>query len=143
MTTSKAISDQRIEQQLKELGIDFSIDDDGDFQAVYQLSDERSQCVVISSSTHNVADLELRKIYSVGYQSSGPLPQNIANLLLGINHRSHLGAWQLMESEGSYYAAYCAPVPAETKASSLLTVVKAVAESADSIEDYLTGGDVF
>jgi len=40
----------------------------------------------------------------VGYQSNEPLPQNIANLLLGINHRSHLGAWQLMESDGSYFA---------------------------------------
>ena len=135
--------DQRIEPLLRELGIDFKIDEDGDYQAVFQLHDNRSQRVVISSMTSNLADLEIRKIYSVGYRSEAPLTQNIANLLLGINHHSRLGAWQVMESRSNYYAAYNVQVAADTDAQTLMAVIKAVAESADSIEDYLTGKDVF
>lgn len=135
--------DGRIAPLLDDLGIDYQNDEDGDFQAVFQLSDNRSQQVVISSSTKKIAELEIRKIYSIGYKSQAPLSQKIANLLLGINHSSKLGAWQVMESDGVYYAAYNAQIAADTDAQTLLTVIKAVVESADSIEEYLTGKDVF
>lgn len=135
--------DSRIAVLLDELDVRYDVDDDGDFQVVYQLDDERSQTVFISSATHTIADLEIRKIYSIGYMSENPLEQKIANLLLAINHSSKLGAWQVMSSDGAYYAAYNAQIAANTDAQTLTTVLKAVVESADSIEDYLTGKDVF
>ncbi len=135
--------DQRISVLLQELGIDYETDSDGDFQAVYQLGENRFQQFVISSSTKHVSDLEIRNLYSVGYKSVEPLSHKVANLLLGINHGSKLGAWQVMESEGDYYAAYNAQISANSDAQTLLTVIKAVVESADSIEDYLTGEDIF
>ncbi len=75
--------------------------------------------------------------------SEKPLEQKIANFLLEINHSSKLGAWQVMTADGAYYAAYNAQISADTDAKTLSTILKAVVESADSIEDYLTGKDVF
>lgn len=143
MLGSEKSADVRIAALLDQLDIDYDTDSDGDFQAVLQLSGDRYQQVVIGSSTKRIGDLEIRKIYSVGYRSAAPLEQNIANLLLGINHSSKLGAWQVMQSEGEYFAAYNAQISANTDAQTLLTVINAVVESADSIEAYLTGKDVF
>lgn len=143
MLGNKNTHDSRISILLEELEIEYQLDDDGDFQAVFQLDDKRSQTVYISSSTNTIAGLEIRKVYSIGYMSEKPLGQKIANLLLGINHSSRLGAWQVMSSENAYYAAYNAQIAANTDANTLSTVLKAVVESADSIEDYLTGADVF
>ena len=76
-------------------------------------------------------------------KTSKPLSQKVANLLLGINQSSTVGAWQLMQSGGEYFAAYNAHISADVDAASLFTVISAVAQSADSIEDYLTGEDKF
>lgn len=143
MLGSKNLADERIAPLLDQLDIDYDTDSDGDYQAVLQLSGDRYQQVVISSSTKRIGGLEIRKIYSIGYKSAEPLGQKIANLLLGINHSSKLGAWQVMASDGEYFAAYNAQISANTDAQTLLTVINAVVESADSIEAYLTGRDVF
>ncbi len=143
MLGAKPLVDQRVAILLDELGIDYETDADGDYQALLEIKADRFQQVVIRSRTHTLDELEVRKIYSVAYQTSQPLSQQVANLLLGINHSSKLGAWQLMESGGEYFAAYNAHVSADTDAQTLMTVLEAVVESADSIEDYLTGRDFF
>ncbi|MFT7128860.1 MAG: hypothetical protein ACI89U_000968 [Gammaproteobacteria bacterium] len=143
MLGSTKNKDSRISILLDELEIEYEVDEDGDFHAVFQLDEKRSQTVYISSATKKIADLEIRKIYSIGYMSDAPLEKKIANLLLGINHSSKLGAWQVMATDKAYYAAYNAQIAADTDAKTLSTVLKAVVESADSIEDYLTGMDVF
>ena len=48
-----------------------------------------------------------------------------------------------METRSGYYAAYNAQIAADTDAMTLLTAIKAVIESADSIEQYLAGEDAF
>lgn len=144
MLGKKPATDQRIAALLEKLELDYDTDADGDFHAMLQIKGERYQQVVICSSTKRIGGLEIRKLYSVGYQSADPLSQQVANLLLGINHSSKLGAWQVMESKGEYYAAYNAQIAADTDAETLLTAIRVVVESADSIEAYLTGGkDVF
>jgi len=143
MLGHKNQADSRISQLLDELDIEYQTDEDGDFQVDFQHGEQRSQTVFISSSTAHIGDLDIRKVYSIGYMSKVPLSQKIANLLLGINHSSQLGAWQVMKSEDGYYAAYNVQIAASTDADTLFTVLKVVVESADSIEDYLTGMDVF
>lgn len=143
MLGSKSLTDGRVATLLNELGIDFDTDADGDFQVMLEIMNGRYQQLVIKSETKRLGELEIRKLYSVGYQSRKPLTQKVANLLLGINQSSTVGAWQLMESEGEYFAAYNAHLSANVDASTLLTVITAVAQSADSIEDYLTGQDNF
>lgn len=135
--------DHRIIASLEALSLDYDVDSDNDVQVMLPLHGDRYQQVVLASQTHVVGQLEIRKIYSVGYKSAESLSAKLANLLLGINHSSALGAWQLLQSGGEYFAAYSAQVAAETDSDTLLTVIRAVAESADSIEAYLTGQDVF
>jgi len=143
MLGHKIQADSRVSQLLEELDIEYQTDEDGDFQVDFQHGEQRSQTVFISSSTDRIGDLDIRRVYSIGYMSKVPLSQKIANLLLGINHSSRLGAWQVMNSKDDYYAAYNVQIAASTDADTLFTVLKAVVESADSIEDYLTGMDVF
>ncbi len=135
--------DKRISILLDELSIDYDIDENGDFIASFMVGKRRSQRVFINSDTRSIGDLEIRKIHSIAYRSDAPLSRKVANLLLEINHRSMLGAWQLMATEDGFDAAYNAQIAADTDAMTLLTAIKAVVESADSIENYLTGEDVF
>ncbi len=143
MLGSKSLTDGRVAALLKELDIDYETDADGDFQVMLEIMNGRYQQLVIKSETKRLGELEIRKLYSVGYQSRKPLSQKVANLLLGINQSSTVGAWQLMESGGEYFAAYNAHLSADVDAPTLQTVLTAVAQSADSIEDYLTGQDNF
>lgn len=135
--------DSRLSSMLDNIGFEYEIDDDGDLHVVVELGDNRLQQVVICSATHTVGAMEVRQLYSIGYESEAPLPQNIANLLLGINQSAQFGGWQLLSSGGRYYASYGAHIGADADADTFRAVIEVVVQAADNIEAYLTGKDVF
>lgn len=73
--------------------------------------------------------------------TAGQFPAKVANDLLLDSFRKKIGAWQTMhkESDDSYLAVFAAKIDAVADAASLSACIRAVAESADEMEEKLTG----
>lgn len=85
--------DYRVKRLLDWLELKYQIDDDCDFRLSFSTGDGRFQDVFICSSTNELHNIEIRDIYSAGYESDGVLPEKVANRLLERNWKLKLGAW--------------------------------------------------
>ena len=134
--------DDRVRRLLDQLDLKYSIDSDGDFRVSFALPDDRSQTVFIRSNTSRLGNLEIREVFSVAYESQGPLPAEVANALLVVNAHAKLGAWSLLRAtEERCYAAFTARIAADTDIDALMTTIRAVLETADDVEMKLNGGE--
>lgn len=138
--------DPRVAKLLDLLQLKYRVDAEGDYQVSFRLENDRHQTVFIRSATSHLGPLEIREVFSVGYESEGPLPGDVANALLVHNAHVKLGAWSLLRSSSTHhcFAAFTAQIAAETDPASLLTTITAVVDTADKAESLLTdGGDKF
>lgn len=138
---SAKTGDARVRKALTEAGIDFTVDDDGDFKLVRTLDDGRTQLVYVNSGTETFKNLEIREVWAPAHKTIGQFPAKVANDLLLDSFRKKIGAWQTIykESDDSYLAVFAAKIDAAADAASLSACIKAVAESADEMEEKLTG----
>jgi hypothetical protein len=136
--------DKRVQELLDRLEYKYSVDSDGDFRVLFDMGEERSQLAIISSKTYELGSLEIREVWSVGYECDGPLPEAVANYLLRQNNQVKLGAWRVMRYEsGRHLAAFAVQIAANTDAHTLRTTITAVLKTADDTERELSGGDTF
>jgi hypothetical protein len=146
MLIGSKTGDPRVAKLLDILNLKYRVDAEGDYQVSFRLEHDRHQTVFIRSATSNLGPLEIREVFSVGYESEGPLPGDVANALLVHNAHVKLGAWSLLRSSSTNhcFAAFTAQIAADTDPASLLTTITAVVETADKAESLLTdGGDKF
>ncbi|MCX8158035.1 MAG: hypothetical protein N3J91_16615 [Verrucomicrobiae bacterium] len=143
MIIGSKTGDSRVGRLLDILGLKYHVDAQGDYQVSFRLENNRHQTVYIRSQTSHLGPLEIREIFSVGYESEGPLPGDVANALLVHNAHVKLGAWSLLRSSSSNrcYAAFTVQIAAETDPASLQTAMAAVVETADKAESLLTDGE--
>jgi hypothetical protein len=136
--------DPRVQKLLDHLQVNYSVDRDGDFRVVMDMGDGRTQLGFVSSTTYKLASLEIREVWSVGYECDGPIPETVANYLLWQNHQMKLGAWKMIRYEsGRHLAAYAAQIAANTDAETLKTTMLAVLVAADDVEKDLSREDKF
>lgn len=135
--------DARVAQLLNALNLKYRLDAEGDYQVSFRLDNDRHQTVFIRSATSHLGPLEIREVFSVGYESEGPLPGDVANALLVHNAHVKLGAWSLLRSPATRqcFAAFTAQIAANTDPASLLTTIRAVVETADKAESLLSDGE--
>ena len=130
--------DPLVKAQLESREIPFEIDDDGDFQIVVRLEDDRTQLVWVRSSVQETGSLRVREIWSPGYQSNTDrFPAAIANDLLARSNELILGAWVKQDQ----VAMFVAKIPADASADQLDEAIDLAAISADEVEQELTGKD--
>lgn len=129
--------DERIQKLLDKEGIKYEIDSDGDFKLVYEVGEAgRTQLAFIRSHTETYRNLEIREIWSPAYKSDAEtLPSDIANMLLEDNAKKKLGAWQ----KQGQHAVFVTQIPADADFETVLSALKAALETADAIEEQLTG----
>jgi hypothetical protein len=136
--------DPRVKRLLDELELKYTVDPDGDFRVVFGLETERTQTAFIRSETSMLSNLEIREVFSVGYECDGPLPADVANALLIFNAHVKLGAWGVLRLPSNRcFAAFTAKIAAETEAPTLMTTLLTVLRIADDVESKLSGGDKF
>lgn len=136
--------DDRVRRLLDELQLRYQIDEEGDFFVTFNIDDVRSQTVTVESQTREMGNLEVRGIWSMGFESASPLDADTATALLIHNGDLNLGAWQLITNQdNSCMALFLCSIAAVTTAASLRSVMHAVALAADEIEEKLTGKDIF
>ncbi len=138
---SKKSGDKRVREDLNELGLKFSIDDDGDFRLHNEVADDRSQLIWVISNTSKLRELEVREVWSIGYKTSTPFSAKLATRLLSENCETKVGAWQMRKMGENYVAVFSAQIAADADAETLETIIDAVAQTADNLEKDLTSGD--
>nr|WP_295379931.1 hypothetical protein [Pseudoxanthomonas sp.] len=126
-------ADPAIAKQLKALGYEYEVDEDGDYKLLMATGDneERSQIVYIRSAVETYGKHRVRELWSYAYQSpSDSLPAVVANRLLDASNALILGSWVKQERS----AVYVAKLPADASTELLEDAISAAAVSADAME---------
>ncbi|WP_368563542.1 hypothetical protein [Pseudoxanthomonas sp. UTMC 1351] len=131
-----ADADPAIAKQLKDLGYEYEVDEDGDYKLLMAVGDTgRSQIVFIRSAVEPYGKQRIREIWSYAYKASGDtLPGVIANRLLDASNSLILGGW--VKQSGA--AVYVAKISADAELEELNDTVAAAASTADEMELELT-----
>lgn len=128
-----AEADPAIAKQLKALGYEYEVDEDGDYKLLMAAgdNDERSQIVYIRSTVETYGKHRIRELWSYAYQSPGDsLPAVVANRLLDASNALILGSWVKQERN----AVYVVKLPADASTELLEDAISAAAVSADAME---------
>lgn len=132
-------ADARLEAQLKALDYTYKIDDDGDYQLVFETGEDgdRSQLVYVRVPVETYGAHRVREIWAPGYEAPGDtFPAVVANRLLEASHDVKLGGW----TKQGRYAVFVVKVAANASNDELRDAIEAAAESADEMEAELTPG---
>ena len=134
--------DARVKRLLDTLKLRYAVDTDGDFKVMLEFKDGRSQIAFIDSQTHLVGDFEIRELWSVAYVSEGYLDIDTANTLLMKNFELALGSWRLIPGgDNTYLVAFCIQIAADCDPDSFSRALTIVLQTADEMEENLTGAD--
>lgn len=130
-------ADPLVKRHLEARGTPYEVDEDNDFAILVDMSDDRTQQVYVLSDTNRVDGLDVREIWSTGYQAleSGLLPVKVANRLLEHSHEVILGSWVKQED----YAVFVIKIPADASADQLDSAIDSAAATADQLEREFTG----
>lgn len=134
-----ATPDAGVKKQLDALGLHYKVDDDGDFDVVFDVDEagKRTQIAYVRSTVETYGSLRVREIWSPGYRiPDGKLSAAIGNRLLEASHEAKLGAW----TRQGGYAVYVVQLPADADAKALQDAVEVAVRSADEMEAELTPG---
>lgn len=137
-------ADSRVKQALDSLGLNYEVEDSGAIKVGMRFDDQRTQVAYIASSTSALGDMEIREIVSPANLTDGMLSADMANQLLKDNSSKKLGAWQTVElKEGRHVTLFTAQIDANSSPEQLRSALYAVLNTADTMEEDLTGGDRF
>lgn len=128
-----ADADPGVAKQLKELGYEYEVDEDGDYKVLMATGDddERSQIVYIRSHVETYGNHRVREIWSYAYQSpADALPAVVANRLLEASNALIIGSWVKQQRS----AVYVAKISASATTGELEDGIAAAAVSADAME---------
>jgi hypothetical protein len=135
--------DPRVAYALSSAGCNYQLIPSGDYLLSIELPRERSHTVIITSRTSQVGIREMRCVFACGYASQGPIPAEVMDELLTKNAGYLIGAWEIRDEDETSFAILSAAVAADCPAAELVGVALCVAETADDLEEGLTGDDRF
>ena len=138
--TAKKAGDPAVAAQLKALEYKYEIDEDGDYRLLFDVDDEskRTQLVFVRSNVESYGGHSVREVWSAGYKASGDaFPANVANRLLEASMDSKMGGW----GKQGKAAIFIVRVPANAGKDVLDAAITAALNSADEMEQELTGKD--
>lgn len=133
--------DMIVKAQLESKGVQFEVDSDGDFKAVYQVGKtDRTQIVFIRTMTTQIGNIKLREIWSPAYKSDGPdFPVDVANRLLTESNAVKIGGWV----KQGQHAVFVAKIAADAPPDQLISAIEEAINTADAMELVLTQKDDF
>ncbi len=128
--------DARVAKSLKEAGVKYTIDEDGDYKVIFDTGNGRTQLAYVRSATNEYRNFEVREIWSFGYRAEGDrFPALVANALLEDTFSKKLGAWTKSGSSAIFVVRLSAAADSE----SLFSALNLAVTSADAMEEKLTG----
>lgn len=138
-------ADPQVKAALDSLKIPYEVTEYGDFLVGVNIEGGRQQFALILSQLINIDDnTKVRFVLSPGYRTTGALTTAAANRLLVDNAQKSLGAWQTYQADNQENTAYfVTQIPSESSAAMLRAALVTTLQSADGIEQELSGKDVF
>jgi hypothetical protein len=134
--------DPRVERALKKLGLKYEVDEDGDFKLVFAVEDNRTQVVIISSTTETLGKMEIREVWSPIAKFASTPPCDLSLDLLEKHGTFKIGSYQYKKlRSGSYLLVFIVHLSAEAPAEELGSIVRAVAITADETEKEIMESD--
>lgn len=130
--------DTSVADRLKARGIEYEVDDDGDYKVVYEYSKEdRTQLVFVSGGTETVRDLTVREVFAPAARIEADGIDGARALeLLRDSSMNKLGSWEI-RGDALYFVIKLFD---EASAAELEKAMDIAAEVADDKEIELTGG---
>ena len=139
----KTKADPRLRRALNDASLKFTEKSNGDFSLHFTLEGGRTHVVVAESKTEKLGVIEVREVWAIGWKGKREPSATVANKLLRDNARKKVGAWQLNQEDGTYFALFNVKVSADTDGDALKTIVFGVANTADEMEKDLLDSDDF
>ncbi|MEZ0540928.1 hypothetical protein [Fibrella arboris] len=133
--------DERVRKVLDAIPLKYEITAKGNFKVLLRLKSNRTQLILISSTTSTFGSLDVRKVYSYGATSTDGFSASVQKKLLEYNDTIKFGGWYTTEEEGKSYAIFKVLIGADADGITLNNVVELVALAADEIELDLTSKD--
>lgn len=134
--------DQRVKAALDSVGLKYEVDADNDFKLLMEVSTGRTQIVYVNSHTDMWENIEVREVWGPAFPSDGKLfKKKIANLLLMDSQTRKMGAWQAYPQSSGFYAVFNVKMGADSDGGSMRSIIQYVAETADQMEQLVTGKD--
>lgn len=141
ITSAPALAeDVRVKTRLEAAKLKYQVDDDGDYQLVFDTENGRSQLVFINSKTSTVGSMEIRDVWSIAVRASNIPPAAIRDML-SRNANYILGSWSMRTMGGHETLIFTIPVNVTIPANELAYIAGIVAEVADEVEKELLGSD--
>ncbi len=139
----KKRTDPRLIKALDSQKFDYKIGEDSRVRATFQVKEgtDRTHQIIIDSTTSSLWGLEVRQVWAYAYKVDGDISPRLAYRLLEENGRKTLGAWELLRENGISTVIFTAKVSADIDGPMLRTVIGAVIEEADGLEEELTQKD--
>jgi len=136
--TDSAKADAGIARHLEKLGYTFEVDEDGDYQMVFDVEGDRTQIVYVRSAVEDFGSHNIREIWSPGYVSkTKQFPVAVANRLLEDSQDAKMGAWVKQDMT----AMFVVKIDADASPDQLSDAIDAAIRTADAMELELTKKD--
>ena len=135
--------DPRVAHALRSVNCNFQLTPSGDYVLGFELVTGRHHTVIVNSRTAQIGIREMRCVFACGHASEDPFSSEVTTDLLRRNAEYHVGAWEITGDDEMQLALLSACVPADAPAVELLGVALHIAQTADDVEETLTGDDRF
>ena len=135
---SAAKADAAIARHLDKLGYTYEVDQDGDYQMVFDVEGDRTQIVYVRSAVEDFGTHNIREIWSPGYTTKAKqFPAEVANRLLEDSQDAKMGGWVKQNST----AMFVVKIDADASTEQLSDAIDAAIRTADAMELELTKKD--
>lgn len=135
---STAKADAAIGRHLDKLGYTYEVDEDGDYQMVFDVEGDRTQIVYVRSAVEDFGTHNIREIWSPGYTGkSKQFPAEVANRLLEDSQDAKMGGWVKQDTT----AMFVVKIDADASTEQLSDAIDAAIRTADAMELELTKKD--
>ena len=97
----------------------------------------RTQVIYIDSSTDIFDKFEVRQVYSIIHETTKDIDSYRMKELLLANSKKKIGAFEMMQKDGSNFIIFTAKVSPTLDATDLKSVIDMVATAADAMEEKI------
>ncbi|HRN61421.1 MAG TPA: hypothetical protein PK743_11765 [Luteimonas sp.] len=132
-----ALADASVAARLDARGVNYTVDEDGDYRVTYNYADEgRTQLAYVSGRTESIGGFQVREVFApAALVDRDGVDGAKALALLGESRTQKIGAWEI----GGNVLYYVIKLPDSVDAAQLAAALDVVAELADNKEIELSG----